>query len=190
MRMRALATMTLAMALACPVGMSPTPARAQNSIVWSDVDCSQSKLIASAGVRCRETNVHGARGLAGSAGAGQFKAWSSFGTINGAKLYYYVNQSLGNSASVVPAALVDDLKVVSPQGKGATNFSELTKRGRADFVTFVGGASENCVGIRKTGTATGVGYSWILYATRCVASTQKAPDADIDAFISATDFRP
>ena len=154
------------------------------------MDCAQSKLVTAAGLRCRATNVFGSRGAPSSTGGGQVKSWNASGTVQQAKLYYYVTEIVDTTTSVKVATLSDDIRVISPQAKSAANMSGLEKKGDADFVTFNNAQNDNCVGIRKYGATRAAGYSWILYATRCTPAAQKASDAEINAFIAGAGFRP
>jgi hypothetical protein len=167
----------------------PAYAGAQEKIVWSDVDCAQSKLVTPAGLRCRATNVFGTRGVATSTGGGQVKSWNASGIVQQTKLYYYVTEIIDTTSYVQVASLSDDIRVISPQAKGAANMSGLERKGDADLVTFNNAQNDNCVGIRKYEPARGGGYRWVLYATRCTPAAQKASDAEISAFSAAAGFR-
>jgi hypothetical protein len=167
-----------------------TCARAQETIVWSDVDCAQSKLVIPAGLKCRSTNTVGTRGAPTSTGGGQVKYWSASGILQQVKLYYYVNEIVSMTSNVKVGQLVDDIRLISPQAKSASNMSGLEKKGDADLVTFNNSQNDNCVGIRKYGSSRGGGYSWVLYATRCTPPARKASDADVSAFIAGAGFRP
>jgi hypothetical protein len=172
------------------VATASTQAAAQETIVWSDIDCSQSKISAPAGLRCRATNVFGTRGVASSTGGGQVKSWNASGILDQVKLYYYVTEIIDTSSGVQVSTLADDLRSISPQAKGVTSMPASERRGDADVVTFVNAVRDNCVGLRKNGPTRGGGYKWVLYATRCTPGSRQASDADINAFISAAGFRP
>jgi|tagenome__1003787_1003787.scaffolds.fasta_scaffold20661601_2 hypothetical protein len=163
-------------------------AAAQETIVWSDIDCSQTHIVAPAGLRCRESNVVGTRGLATSTGGGQIKRWTSYGTVKQAKLYYYAQQVLSPRTYIQVGVMAEKIRGISPEAKNASSMSERTERSGVDFLTFVGAKGESCVGLRKIGPSTSAGAAWVLYATRC---TPKRPtESDVDAFIAAADFRP
>ncbi len=164
-------------------------AGAQETIVWSDIDCSQSKLVVPAGLRCRETNEAGTRGRATSTGIGVTKRWNAFGTVDRVKLYYYVHEVLSPRTHISVGQMTEVLHGVSPEAKGASKMSEPTPRSGADFVTFVGAKQERCVGIRKLGPSTGTGIAWVLYATRCAPAGQRTSDSDIEAFVTTADFQ-
>jgi hypothetical protein len=168
--------------------LTPTPSSAQETYEWSDTDCAQSKIVAPPGLRCRETNIAGTRGVAKSTGGGLTKRWNAFGTIGQAKLYYYVSESIDTGSYIQVGQLVDVIRNVSPQAKDARNMSAPAQRAGVDVVTFTS-AKDSCVGFRKLGPSSHSGYRWVLYATRCVPAGQKVPDADSDAFITAADFR-
>lgn len=162
-------------------------AAAQETIVWSDIDCSQSKLVVPAGLRCRETNEAGTRGRATSSGIGVTKRWNALGTVDHVTYYYNVHEVLSPRSYISVGQVVEQLRGASPEAKGSSKMSEPTSRSGADFVTFVSAKKEPCIGIRKLGPSTSKGVAWVLYATRC--AQKKASDADIEAFIQAADFR-
>lgn len=165
-------------------------AAAQETIVWSDIDCGQSKLVVPAGLRCRETNEVGTRGRATSTGGGVTKRWAAFGTQQQVKLYYYVHEVLSMRSFVQVGQFTEVLRGTSPEAKGGSHMSEPTARGGVDLVTFTGAHGEGCLGIRRLGPSAGKGVAWVLYATRCAPAGRKASNAEIDAFIAAADFRP
>ena len=140
----------LAVLLGGLIAGAPTYAGAQGTIVWSDMDCSQSKLVIAASLHCRATNVFGSRGAPSSTGGGQVKSWNASGTVQQAKLYYYVTEIVDTTTSVKVATLSDDIRVISPQAKSAANMSGLEKKGDADFVTFNNAQNDNCVGSAST----------------------------------------
>jgi hypothetical protein len=165
-------------------------AAAQETIVWSDIDCAQSKLVVPAGLRCRETNEVGTRGRATSTGGGVTKRWAAFGTQQQVRLYYYVHEVLSMRSFVQVGQFTDVLRGTSPEAKGASHMSQPTARNGVDLVTFASARGENCIGLRRLGPSAAKGVAWVLYATRCAPAGRKATDAEIDGFIAAADFRP
>jgi len=114
----------------------PVSLAAQETFVWSDIDCAQSKLVIPAGLKCKETNTAGTRNAAKSTGGGLTKRWSAFGTLQGAKLYYYVHDDFDGKSWVQVGQLTSEIQNISAQAKGATIVSGPEKRGDADFITF------------------------------------------------------
>jgi hypothetical protein len=171
------------------VGSLPFSLAAQETLVWSDIDCAQSKLVIPAGLKCKETNTAGTRNAAKSTGGGLTKRWSAFGTLQQVKLYYYVHDDFDGKSFVQVRDLASEIPNISAQGKGATITSGPEKKGDADLVTFTNAQRDNCVGIRKYGQARGGGYSWVLWATRCTPAAQRASDTDITAFVAGASFR-
>jgi hypothetical protein len=82
------------------VAALPISVAAQETLVWSDIDCAKSKLIIPAGLSCKETNTGGTRNAAKSTGGGLTKRWSAFGTIQQVKLYYYVHDDFDGKSYV------------------------------------------------------------------------------------------
>jgi hypothetical protein len=141
----------------------------------SDIDCSQTHIVAPAGLRCRESNVVGTRGLATSTGGGQIKRWTSYGTVKQAKLYYYAQQVLSPRTYIQVGVMAEKIRGISPEAKNASSMSERTERSGVDFLTFVGAKGESCVGLRKIGPSTSAGAAWVLYATRCTPRGRRNP---------------
>jgi hypothetical protein len=171
------------------IAASATCASAQEKIIWSDMDCSQSRLVIPARLKCRETNLFGTRGAPTSTGGGQVKAWSASGILQQAKLYYYVIEAVDTQSGVQVGRLGDDVRIISPQARAVGEMSGIERKGAAAVVTFVNTAKDDCVGIRKYGPNRSGGYRWVLYATRCTPAGRKASSADNNAFIADACFR-
>src|SRR5262245_40751211 len=133
--------------------MLPGVALAQaGGVDWNDVDCAESRIAPTDGLRCRATAVLTDDMF--STGAGHYRFWSAFGAIDGVKYYYYVAEALNpKSAIVAKQGLPDAVRVRSPQGRGSVNMSDVAQRHGADFVTFESADKDACVGIRKHGPA-------------------------------------
>jgi hypothetical protein len=123
-----------------------------------------------------------------STGGGLTKRWNAFGTVGQVKLFYYAHDDIAGS-HVQVGQVAQEIRNASAQAKDARNMSVPVQRAGVDFVTFASG-KDSCVGFRKLGPSYSTGYRWVLWATRCVPAGQKVSDAEIDAFITAADFRP
>lgn len=161
----------------------PAVASAQAGIVdWVDIDCTQSRIAPTEGLRCRATDKLTNDAL--STGEGLYRFWNASGSVENTKYYYYVAEALSAKALIVVRQdLPDAVRGRSPQGRGSANMSDVRQRQDADVVSFESAAKESCIGIRKTGPGTVQGAKWILYATRCVPSGQPVTDGDIAAFV-------
>jgi hypothetical protein len=162
---------------------APGVASAQAGIVdWVDIDCAQSRIGPTKGLRCRATDKLTSDAL--STGEGLYRFWNASGSIEDTKYYYYVAEALSARAAIVARQdLPDAVRGRSPQGRGSANMSEVRQRQDADVVSFESAEKESCIGIRKTGRGNGPGISWILYATRCVPQGRPVTDGDIAAFV-------
>ena len=172
--------------------MAPANVVAQDTIKWSDIDCSQSKIIVPAGVKCRGTqDISGGTSAASGVGAGgSYRNWSASGTVNGAKLNYFISEATAARSSIRSILSLDQwLMQNSPQGKGAKNFSASAPTSGGDYVTFTSAAGESCVGVRKYGTSRAVGYSWILYASRCAPGGKALGEADASKLLAETGYK-
>lgn len=164
--------------------------RAQESRVWGDIGCSESRIIAPSGLRCRATQDYSGGQGKHARGGGTFRRWATYGTLDGVKLYYHVTEATSiKSAIAEDASLEAGIRSMSPQARTAKGFSEMTKRGGVDFVTFAGAAGEACIGVRRYGPATKTGFKWILNATRCAPKGKAASDPEIDRFIAEAGYR-
>ncbi len=167
----------------------PAAAWAQaGGVEWADIDCRESRIGPTDGLRCRATAELTNDAL--STGEGLYRFWSAFGTVKDVKYYYYVAEALNaKSAIVAKQGLPDAVRVRSPQGRGSANMSDVGQRQDADFVSFESAAKESCVGIRKTGPGHAQGSKWVLYATRCAPPGQPVTDGDIAAFVRQARIR-
>jgi hypothetical protein len=169
----------------------PLSAKAQEKEVWSDINCSQSKLVTPAGLRCRSTQIYagGSRIASGSGPNGLSQDWATIGRLDGSKLYYFGKEAMAERSSIFPYVLTDAIKSLSPQGRGAKNMSESMKMGTSDYIRFVSESGEACVGIKKEGPARRQGFQWIVIASKCAAKGKSISDEEIDRFMASTDFR-
>ncbi len=167
----------------------PAMALAQAGIVeWVDIDCAQSRIGPTDGLRCRATDKLTKDAL--STGEGLYRFWSASGSIEQTKYYYYVAEALSAEATLVAKQdLPDAVRGRSPQGRGSANMSDVRQRQDAAVVSFESAAKESCIGIRKTGPGNGQSVKWILYATRCVPPGQPVTDGDIAAFVRQARIR-
>ncbi|MDP1681904.1 MAG: hypothetical protein Q8L39_09025 [Burkholderiales bacterium] len=155
--------------------VSPTEVAAQN-IVWSVVDCSQSRLVAPSGATCRGTNRY-----AGDNGVGEFQIWSIRG--NSPYQYLILNESLNSSSSIRFTNTTEEyLRRIGP-GKNATGFSGKLHRNGADYFTFTSKAGEECTGFRRGGPSRSVGYLWVLGGILCLTKGEKLDQARIFKFM-------
>jgi len=175
------------------VGLSvllPIAAHAQaGGIDWSDVDCAQSRIWPTMGLRCRSTVELTTEGLSRGP-TDHFRFWNAAGTVQDVKYYYYVAEAVSARAAIVAKQdLADALRARSPQARGSVEMSEVRQLPGVDFVSFRSAAKEPCVGIRKTGPVNAEGARWLLYATRCVPPGQQISEADIDGFVREARLR-
>jgi hypothetical protein len=158
------------------------------SVDWADIDCMQSRILPTEGLRCRATDKLTSDAL--STGEALYRYWNASGTVNDVKYYYYVAEALSTKAAILPEqGLPDAVRVRTPQGRGSANMSDVVQRLDADFVSFEGSGKESCVGIRKIGPSHAQGAKWILYATRCVPEGQVVADSDIAGFVRRARIR-
>lgn len=187
LRMLAAASMVLAAV--------PPAALAQDAATWSDIECSQSKLVAPPGLRCRATQEmsgsSNAKFSGSGAGQGVFRNWLASGTRDGVKLYYLGYEAIGaRSYKAVYLTLEQEIRSHSPYAKGGRDFTQPAQRNGADFVRFTGAQGEACAAIRKVGPVQSKGYQWVVIANRCVSPGRPISDGEVDALVSSAGFRP
>jgi hypothetical protein len=168
---------------------------AQPKAVWSDIDCSQSKIVAPPGLKCRATQEMAGSNTAKFAGAGGaqgiFREWLTIGKKDGVKLYYLGHETIGtNSYKAVYLTLEEEIRDRSPYAKDGRSFTPNSTMAGGDYIRFTNGQGEACVAIRKVGPVQAKGYKWVLLANECVPAGNAISDGDIARLISTADFRP
>ncbi|MCW5735206.1 MAG: hypothetical protein KIS73_13825 [Enhydrobacter sp.] len=184
MTMRSVCVLVMLVSLSLPAVASAQA----GSVDWMDIDCAQSRIAPTDGLRCRASDKLTSDALA--TGEGLYRFWNASGSIGDTKYYYYVAEALSPKALIVGRQdLPDAVRGRSPQGRGSAKMSDVSQRQDADVVFFESAAKESCIGIRKTGPGTVQGAKWILYATRCVPQGQPVTDGDVAAFVDQARIR-
>ncbi|MDO8941828.1 MAG: hypothetical protein Q7U75_01520 [Desulfobacterales bacterium] len=163
---------------------------AQDTPRWSEIDCAQSRLSTPPGLQCKATqNYAGGDRSTGSAG-GTFRRWLASGRMNGAGVFYYLAEATSLGASMMEgSSLQKDIRNEMKDSNMIHEFSAMGNRGGADYMTFMTGAGNACVGIRRYGPSQGAGYQWILYGVSCDPRGRPVTDAQIDGFIAGASYR-
>lgn len=167
---------------------TPVPSFAQDTPVWSAIDCAQSKIAAPAGLRCQATQNYagGQSGWAADAG-GTYRNWMTRGHIDGVEYFYVLTEATSPGASISPSStLHDSIRKEMVDGKDVKNFSSLEHREGADFITFNAASGASCVAIRRYGPGD---YQWILNAVRCEPRGRTTNQGEIDRFIAGATYR-
>lgn len=156
-----------------------------------DLACVHSKIEVPEGLRCQTTqNYSGFRNSADGDGNGTFRNWVARGTIDGVQYLYLMTEVTSMNVGLNPSiSLQDTIRAeVTPASRPA-NFSALTHRSGADFMTFTLGNGSACVGVRRYGPSETVGYRWILNAVRCAPPGTALSAADVDSYIVGVRLR-
>jgi hypothetical protein len=178
----------------------PVATLAQAEFVWSDIDCAKSRIIAPDGLKCRATQNYPG-GSANDAAAGDkavFHAWSTYGTRDDVKLYYFLSEAMSPGTFHHPTKSLAEIMVNrGAQGDDTKNFSRPRITIGGDYITFTSSKGEaysgvlhSCLGVRKLGPEEDDGYKWALYATRCVPGQQDMTEADAIRFLAETGYKP
>jgi hypothetical protein len=166
-----------------------TAAFSQETHVWSDVDCNQSRIAVPAGFKCRATQEYsGGQGTSGSGAGGMFRSWTAKGTINNVRLHYYLHEAIASRSTIVTTATLEE-RIRQLEAKGGKNFGPTTPMAGADYVRYEGSAGQPCVGVRRYGPSRLTGFKWIMMGTRCVEKGKAISDQDVGIFIASVDVR-
>jgi len=164
-------------------------ADAQETQVWSDIDCGQSKLVVPAGFKCRATQEYsGGTGTASAGAGGRFRRWSASRTVNDVKLYFFLHEAIGTASNITATETLEE-RVRQLGQKTDKNFTPTRPMAGADYVRYESAAGQPCVGIRKYGPSTTGGFRWILVGTRCAQKGKTISDQDISSFVAMADYR-
>jgi hypothetical protein len=170
-------------------GSVSIPAFAQETRVWSDIDCAQSKIVAPADFKCRATQeYYGGQGTSSSDASGKFRQWSASATLNNVRLYYFLHEAIGARSNVTATESLEE-RIKQLGQKADKNFSQTLPMAGGDYVRYEGPAGQPCVGIRKYGPSTTTGFKWIMVGTRCLQKGKSISDQDIVSFIASADYR-
>jgi hypothetical protein len=165
------------------------PAFAQQTRVWSDVDCAQSRIVVPTGFKCRATQeYYGGQGTASSDAGGIFRQWTASATLNNVRLYYLLHDGIAARSNVTTTESLEE-RIKQLSQKADKNFLLTSPMAGGDYVRYEGPAGQPCVGIRKYGPSMGTGFKWIMVGTRCVQTGKTISDQDIASFIASADYR-
>jgi hypothetical protein len=164
-------------------------AAAQETRKYADIDCAQSKIMASAGFKCRATQEYaGSDSEEGDAG-GTFRRWIAYGKgADGSNLYVYVFEAL-NGWTRPNATLESTVRGFNRDFQSATGFTPVAHLSDGDYQRFTDPKGSECVAIRKLGTSHSAGYKWLLLAGKCLPKGKSISDQDIAQFMEATGVR-
>jgi hypothetical protein len=153
---------------------------AQGPYIWSEIDCTQSRLAPIAGTSCRTTNsVTG-----GDAAGGTGQRHSVRGTTEQGYVLLSLSEAIGSGAYVLTRMPVADyLKALDKRAANGTDWSGITAYGGADYSTFRSGEAESCVGFRKLGEKRNAGFAWIMHGLLCAPEGQTLQPAQMNQFI-------
>jgi hypothetical protein len=150
-------------------------ANAQQTNVWSDIDCGQSKLVVPAGLKCQETQeFSGGTGTASAGAGGMFRRWSAFGTVNNVKLYYFLHEAIGTGSNVTATETLEE-RVRQVGQKTDKNFTPTSPMAGGDYVRYESAAGQPCVGIRKYGPSTSIGFNGSWWALAVFRKARPSP---------------
>ena len=167
-----------------------TDAIAQQTRVWSDVDCTQSKIaVPTVGFKCRATQeYYGGQGTSSADAGGIFRQWTASATLNNVRLYYLLHEALATKSNVTTNETLEQ-RIRQLGQKADKNFSLTLPMAGGDYVRYEGPAGQPCVGIRKYGPSRSTGFKWIMVGTRCLQKGRTLSDQDISGFIASADVR-
>lgn len=175
------------------MGVGLNGASAQETRKWADVDCTQSKIVAPSGLKCRATQLYSGSDskVMGAGAGGQFQRWTAFGTLaDGSQAFFYASEAAEPQSWTRPnASLEDVVRGFNRDFQSARDFTQLAQVSGGDYQRFTSPKGEACVAIRKLGTAQSAGYQWFLVAGKCSAKGASISEAEISDFLASTGFR-
>jgi hypothetical protein len=163
---------------------------AQETHVWSEVDCAQSKIVVpTPGFKCRATQeYYGGQGTAASGAGGMFRQWTASATLNNVRIYYLLHEATAAKSTVTTTESLEQ-RIKQLGQKADKNFSSTLPMAGGDYVRYEGPAGQPCIGIRKYGPSTTTGFKWIMLGTHCVQKGRTISDQDVGSFIASADYR-
>lgn len=149
------------------------------SVRWSDIDCSKSRLVAPSDAKCMNTNVTG-----GDSQTGQYQRWS----LTGSQQYLYVrlDEAL-DAGSVIFVKQTGEqyLRGISGKTKDAGDWAGPHKHGGADYYLFKAKDGEECIGFRGYGPSRSTGYGWVMGGVSCLPKGTSLTTTWIAEFIDS-----
>jgi hypothetical protein len=165
-------------------------ASAQNVQKQWTIHCADSKITVPAGLSCTTAQMSGGQSGWSADAGGTSRQWNAIGTVNGVEYGYWLIEATSFGEGFNPAVTLQaGIRIEMARGNETRNFSALTNRGGADFMTFTDADGDSCVAIRRYGPSQGGGYKWILNAVRCETNGRPTTDSDISSFIAGATVR-
>ena len=166
----------LGAALACA-----SPASAQTTYNWTDIDCAKSRIAAGPGLKCKVTNVVTTEGNVGA-----FRRWTAFGTTREGYVHIFLWEP-ENSYSYLTTGetTAEFLKWMYVNGSSTNQFTAVARYGGADYSMFVDTKEgRSCAGFRRTGDDRRGGYDWIMGGILCAPPGQQLAEGQFADFIN------
>lgn len=157
-----------------------TTASAQETHVWTEVDCALSRVAPLPGATCRTTNVAAGSEVAG----GRSQRHAVAGTTPLGYVYILMTEAIDSAASIATLKnAMDYLKLINKRAADGASWSAVSRHGGADYHTFKSNEAEACVGFRKFGDRRSAGYAWIMAGLLCAPRGEELQHAHLATFI-------
>lgn len=157
---------------------------AQN-YTFSDIDCSQSRIAPLPGGRCRVTDTYSAA----QTGGGLFRIWQVLGKNR--YLNVIMDESLVANSYITSLGLLEAyLRHMDSRARAVATLVGPSRHGDSDYYTYTATSGEECVGFRRYGPSSGLGYVWVLGGVACEERGRTLSQDQIRSFIDSVQVRP
>jgi hypothetical protein len=153
---------------------------------WTDIDCRQSRIVASPGLKCRATNV-----VTNEGNIGVFRQWAAFGDTPGGYVHIFLWEAQnGFSYLNADQTTAEFLAWMYENGQFAKSFTSPIHYRDADYSLFQDSKrSWSCAGFRQFGQPQRGGYQSITGGILCAPPGKNLTNDQVARFIEGVRFK-
>ncbi len=160
----------------------PLQAALAQGLTWSDVACSESRLMVGDGFRCRATDPYSP----GNGSGATYRFHTASITNNGGTTYLYLMEGLDARSFIrLSRALPEQLSQSIPLAQSARDWSPVRLHAGTGYALFTAQSGDSCVGFRKAGPDRGGGHAWAILGIHCAPRGQGLEDSAIVGIVEA-----
>lgn len=151
------------------------PALAQSPI-WSDIACTESRLMVAEGFRCRVTEPYNP----GGGSRATYRFYTATTAAAEGTTFLYLMEGLDEQSWIrLSLALPEQLSQSIPLARNGRDWSAVRLHAGSGYAQFTAEGGESCVGFRKPGPDRGVGHAWAILGIHCAPTGQALSDTEI-----------
>ncbi|TXL72092.1 adenylate/guanylate cyclase domain-containing protein [Vineibacter terrae] len=143
-----------------------TRASLTRSLAWADIECSRSRILASAGMSCAASAEYD-----GVDGRGTFRRWAAGSHGPSAATYVVLVDAVDAGSVHMPLRRDDEseflLEISSFTRNNAHDWSALNAQGDGFYATFKAADGRACFAFAKPGPARADGLAWVMRGYHC-----------------------